>query len=96
MAALPESPNDRIVDLRKIAGEDLKDILREESEAWSLGLDWDMQPATDLVRRFVDIQALNGFALMEGPRAIGYSYYVQDARKGLVGDFCRFWAGLGG
>jgi len=33
MAALPESPNDRIVDLRKIAGEDLKDILREESEA---------------------------------------------------------------
>lgn len=86
MAALPESPNDRIVDLRKISGEDLKDILREESEAWRLGLDWDMQPATDLVRRFVDIQALNGFALLEGPRVIGYSYYVQDARKGLVGD----------
>ncbi len=86
MAALPESPNDTIVDLRKISGADLKGILEEEAAAWRAGLDWDLQPATELVRRFVDIQALNGFALLEGPRVIGYSYYVQDARKGLVGD----------
>ena len=86
MAALPESPNDRIVDLRKISGENLQHILQEEGEAWRTGLDWDLQPAMDLVRRYVDIQALNGFALLAGPRIIGYSYYVQDARKGLIGD----------
>ena len=86
MAALPESPDTRIVDLRKISGNDLNFILREEIEAWREGLDWDLQPAADLVRRFVDIQALNGFALMEGNRIIGYSYYVQDVKKGLIGD----------
>jgi ribosomal protein S18 acetylase RimI-like enzyme len=86
MAALPESPNDRLVDLRTISGEDLRSILQEEVGEWRRGLDWDLQPAADLVRRFLDMQALNGFALMEGPRVIGYSYYVQDAKKGLIGD----------
>ena len=86
MAALPESPNDSIVDLRKIAGEDLQFVLEEETAAWRHGLDWDLRPAMDLVRRYVDIQALNGFVLLEGPRIVGYSYYVQDARKGLIGD----------
>ena len=86
MAALPESPNDRLVDLRNISGGDLRGILQEEVAAWRKALDWDLQPAADLVRRFVDMQALNGFALFEGERVVGYSYYVQDARKGLLGD----------
>jgi len=86
MAALPETPDTRLVDLRKISGNELGPALEEETALWRTALDWDLRPATDLVRRFVDMQALNGFALLEGARPIGYSYYIRDARKGLIGD----------
>src|SRR6266852_2346116 len=86
MAALPETPDIRLVDLRKISGNELGPALAEETALWRSALDWDLRPATDLVRRFVDMQALNGFALLEGARPIGYSYYIRDARKGLSGD----------
>jgi ribosomal protein S18 acetylase RimI-like enzyme len=86
MAALPKSAANQIVDLRKIAGKDLDAVLQEEIAAWRDGLDWDLQPAAELVRRFVDMQALNGYALVDGSRIVGYSYSVQDARKGLIGD----------
>src|SRR5262249_49799215 len=39
-----------------------------------------------LVRRFVHMQALSGFALMHGDQAVGYCYYVCEEGKGLIGD----------
>src|SRR5437868_12574621 len=86
MAALPDSRTDPVVDLRHIPVEQLAPILEEETTAWRADLDWDFRPSADLVRRFVHMQALNGFALMNGPRIIGYSYYVCEDGKGLVGD----------
>jgi ribosomal protein S18 acetylase RimI-like enzyme len=32
------------------------------------------------------MQALNGFALLRGERVIGYSYFVCEENKGLIGD----------
>jgi ribosomal protein S18 acetylase RimI-like enzyme len=49
-------------------------------------LDWDFQKSADLVRRFVDMRSLNGFALVEDGEAAGYAYYVQEEHKGLIGD----------
>ena len=86
MAALPEMPENRVVDLRKMSAADIAPLLNEEAAAWRDSLDWDLQSATGLVRRFVDMQALNGFALLEGNRPIGYSYYIRDGKKGLIGD----------
>ncbi len=39
-----------------------------------------------MVERFVDQQALNGYALAQRGEVIGYSYYVHDEHKGLIGD----------
>jgi GNAT superfamily N-acetyltransferase len=86
MAALLEMPENRVVDLRKVSAADVAPLLSEEAAAWRNSLDWDLQSATGLVRRFVDMQALNGFALIEGTRPIGYSYYIRDGKKGLIGD----------
>jgi ribosomal protein S18 acetylase RimI-like enzyme len=86
MAAWPEMPLHRVVDLRKVSAAELAPLLDEEVEAWRASLDWDLHPATDLVRRFIDMQALNGFALLAGARPIGYSYFVRDGKKGLIGD----------
>jgi ribosomal protein S18 acetylase RimI-like enzyme len=86
MAAWLESPDHLIVDLRNIAAADLTPLLDEETAAWRGALDWDFEPSAELVRRFVGMQALNGFALLEGTRAIGYSYYIREEKKGLIGD----------
>jgi len=77
---------DDVVELRRIAVEELTLVLEEEIAAWRTELDWDFQPSADLVRRFVQMQALNGFALVRASQVVGYSYYVSD-NKGLIGDF---------
>lgn len=81
---LPAKPE--IVDLRRLAIVEVEPLLREESAAWRDELDWDFEKSADLVRRFVDLRALNGSALMEGGRVTGYVYYVLEEKKGLIGD----------
>jgi hypothetical protein len=86
MAALSDRYTDPLVALRQVGAEQLAPILEEETSAWRKELDWDFGLSADLVRRFVHMQALNGFALVRGMRVVGYSYYVCEEGKGLVGD----------
>jgi len=86
MAAWLESPDHLVVDLRNISAAEIAPLLDEETAAWRTALDWDFEPSAELVRRFVGMQALNGFALLEGARTIGYSYYIREEKKGLLGD----------
>ena len=75
-----------MVDLRQIAAERLEPLLEAETASWRDDLDWDFRPSADLVRRFVRMQSLSGHALVQGPRVAGYSYYVCEEGKGLIGD----------
>ncbi len=86
MAALSDRYPESLVELRRFSAEHLGPILEEETADWSGGLDWDFRPSADLVRRFVHMHALTGFALMRGSRIAGYSYYVCEEGKGLIGD----------
>ena len=96
MAALPDrfmdsQPRVSLIDLRDLQPEHLAPLLEEEIESWQTELDWDFEASADLVRRFLQVRALNGFALLEGDarnaRVTGYSYYVVEESKGLIGDF---------
>jgi ribosomal protein S18 acetylase RimI-like enzyme len=75
-----------IVDLRRVTARDLEPLLHEETAAWRQELEWDFEKSADLVRRFVDLRALNGCALVEGGEVSGYLYYVLEENKGLIGD----------
>jgi ribosomal protein S18 acetylase RimI-like enzyme len=86
MAALSESPVPHLVELRHARSADLNTMLDEETRTWERQLDWDFRPSASLVRRFVDMQALSGFSLMVNDRIVGYSYFVCEERKGLIGD----------
>jgi len=86
MAALWEAPAPRLVDLRQVRADLLEPVLLEEIRQWKHHLHWDFNASADLVRRFVQMHALNGYALLAGGRPVGYSYYVCEERKGLVGD----------
>jgi ribosomal protein S18 acetylase RimI-like enzyme len=86
MAALSDSPLARVVELRHLRGGDLDLLLEEETQAWRETLDWDFRGSAGLVRRFLEIQALNGYALLINGFPAGYCYYVAEERKGLIGD----------
>jgi ribosomal protein S18 acetylase RimI-like enzyme len=86
MAALTEPHAPAIVDLRQIRGADLDPLLAEETATWREMLDWDFRPSAGLVRRFLDMQALTGYALLIAGRAAAYAYFVAEERKGLIGD----------
>lgn len=81
----PLRPPD-LVDLRRLAARDLDELLDEEVAAWRAELEWDFEKSADLVRRFVDLRALSGFALIEDGAVSGYLYYVLEENKGLIGD----------
>jgi ribosomal protein S18 acetylase RimI-like enzyme len=87
MAALPDRYMESLVDLRDLTTEHLAPLLEEEIAAWRSRLDWDFTASADLVRRFVHLRALSGFALMSSAGVAGYSYYVAEEGKGLIGDF---------
>jgi ribosomal protein S18 acetylase RimI-like enzyme len=75
-----------IVDLRRLSARDLAPLLEEECHAWRSELEWDFEKSADLVRRFIDMNALNGSALVEHGGVTGYVYYVLEEDKGLIGD----------
>jgi len=62
-----------VVDLRRLTARDLEPLLREECAAWLEDLSWEFEKSADLVRRFVDMRALNGCALMEDGSVAGYT-----------------------
>src|ERR1700761_6799251 len=75
-----------LVDLRSLSARDLDFILSEEITAWRNELEWQFDQSASLVRRFVDLRALNGSALMDHGQATGYLYYVVERNKALIGD----------
>src|ERR1035438_10431197 len=86
MAAATDLNTPRLVELRHLRADDLNQLLEEEISAWKETLDWDFYASAGLVRRFIDMQALNGYSLLMNGQPIGYSYYVCEERKGLIGD----------
>jgi ribosomal protein S18 acetylase RimI-like enzyme len=86
MAAVPEAQMTDLVDLWQVRAGELEPMLEEEIRTWREQLDWDFRASADLVRRFIDVHALNGFALLAGEQAAGYAYFVCEEHKGLIGD----------
>ena len=86
MAATAEGQVPALLDLWQLQAKALEPLLEEETGAWREELDWDFEVTAELVRRFVDVHALNGYALLIGDEVAGYSYFVCEEHKGLVGD----------
>lgn len=84
-AARAAAPGD-LVDLRQLSARELETVLDEETCAWAATLEWDFRKSADLVRRFVNLRALEGQALVRSGEVIGYSYFVVEENKALIGD----------
>jgi ribosomal protein S18 acetylase RimI-like enzyme len=80
------APFAELVELRDLRSPDLAELLEEEIASWRDSLEWDFEGSAELVRRFLDQRSLSGYALAEDGKVFGYSYFVHDEHKGLIGD----------
>jgi ribosomal protein S18 acetylase RimI-like enzyme len=74
-----------IVDLRQTTVRQLEPLLEEEARHWRDELHWDYRGALELIKRFMDAHALAGCVAFENGSAAGYSFYVLEEQKGLIG-----------
>jgi ribosomal protein S18 acetylase RimI-like enzyme len=81
-----ETAGFEVVDLSHVGAAGLEALLEEENTTWRENLDWDFSASADLVRRFTLRGMLTGNALIAHGIVAGYSYFVVDGHKGLIGD----------
>jgi GNAT superfamily N-acetyltransferase len=86
MAAATEARIPEVVDLRRVRVRDLNPLLEQATAEWLRRLEWDFRPSADLIRRFVAMETLAGYALIDGGVVTGYTYYASEEQKGLIGD----------
>src|SRR4051794_29636549 len=87
MAALPDASLPELIELPQLSVGALDPLFDEEIRVWEKCFTWDFRPSADLLRRFIQIQSLNGCGLRSGGDVVGYAYHVCEGRKGLIGDF---------
>jgi len=72
--------------LEEIDLDQIEALLAEEVERYLDWYRWDFAATAQLVRQLVTTHSLAGMALVEDGRVIGYSYFVVDGNKALIGD----------
>jgi ribosomal protein S18 acetylase RimI-like enzyme len=75
-----------ILDLRHFTSVDLRPLLEDEIAMWGSQLSWDYTTSAEMILRYMDSKILPGYAAIERGNIIGYSFFVYEESKGVVGD----------
>ena len=75
-----------ILDLRHFRSSDLRPLLEEETRTWARLLAWDYTTSMEMVLRYMDARILPGYAAVEDGEIKGYSFFVYEGSKGVIGD----------
>ena len=75
-----------ILDLRHFSSVDLRPLLDDETQLWSRLLAWDYSSSAEMILRYVDAKILPGYAAVDRGRVFGYSFFVYEGSKGVIGD----------
>src|SRR5437762_3447375 len=75
-----------IIDLRHFGAAELRPLLMEEARLWSDRMSWDYHGSAEMILRYLDSKILPGYAAVDDGRVLGYSFFVYEGSKGVVGD----------
>jgi ribosomal protein S18 acetylase RimI-like enzyme len=75
-----------ILDLRHFSSVDLRPLLEDETQVWGRLLSWDYSGSAEMILRYVDAKILPGYAAVDRGRVFGYSFFVYEGSKGVIGD----------
>src|SRR4051812_21347269 len=84
-----------ILDLRHYTSADLRPLLDRESEVWAQGMAWDYRSSAEMILRYIDSKILPGYTAIENGRVVGYTFFVYEGTKGVIGDLFVSASGLG-
>src|ERR1035438_6130685 len=75
-----------ILDLRHFSSADLRPLLEDEIATWERLLSWDYTTSAEMILRYMDAKILPGYAAIERGSLFGYSFFVYEQSKGVIGD----------
>jgi ribosomal protein S18 acetylase RimI-like enzyme len=75
-----------ILDLRHFSSADLRPLLEDEVAMWGRVLSWDYGVSAEMILRYMDAKILPGYAAIERGSIFGYSFFVYEQNKGVIGD----------
>src|SRR3982074_545678 len=75
-----------ILDLRHFSSGDLRPLLEDEIAMWGRQLSWDYATSAEMILRYMDAKILPGYAAIERGSICGYSFFVYEQNKGVIGD----------
>src|ERR1700724_2063519 len=75
-----------ILDLRHFSSADLRPLLEDEIAMWGRQLSWDYATSAEMILRYMDAKILPGYAAIERGSIFGYSFFVYEQNKGVIGD----------
>src|SRR5947209_509804 len=75
-----------ILDIRHFSSVDLRALMEDETSVWSRLLSWDYSGSADMILRYVDAKILPGYGAVDRGRVFGYSFFVYEGSKGVIGD----------
>src|SRR5208337_1668643 len=75
-----------ILDLRHFSSADLRPLLEEEIAMWGRELSWDYSTSAEMILRYMDAKILPGYAAIDRGNLFGYSFFVYEQSKGVIGD----------
>jgi ribosomal protein S18 acetylase RimI-like enzyme len=75
-----------ILDLRHFSSADLRPLLEDEIAMWGRLLSWDYGTSAEMILRYMDAKILPGYAAIERGSIFGYSFFVYEQSKGVIGD----------
>jgi ribosomal protein S18 acetylase RimI-like enzyme len=75
-----------ILDLRHFTSADLRPLLEDEIAFWGRELSWDYTISAEMILRYMDAKILPGYAAIDRGSIFGYSFFVYEQNKGVVGD----------
>ena len=75
-----------ILDLRHFSSADLRPLLEDEIATWGRLLSWDYTTSAEMILRYMDAKILPGYAAIERGSIFGYSFFVYEQSKGVIGD----------
>ncbi len=74
------------IPLEEITLDQIEPLLEEETARYARIYRWDFQPTAQLVRQLVAVHSLSGVALVDDQQLAGYSYFVLEDHKALIGN----------
>ena len=75
-----------ILDLRHFSSADLRPLLEDEIAMWGRQLSWDYSTSAEMILRYMEAKILPGYAAIERGSIFGYSFFVYEQSKGVIGD----------